>query len=86
MYGAVSALAKKAVAVSRACQVLEVSRAGYYALRRRRPDPLKQAKQQTYVRAAFERSGRSYGSRRIAQDVSKMGVKIGRHRARTLMR
>ncbi len=86
MYDAVSALAKKAVPVSRACRVLEVSRAGYYAHRRRRPVDLKHAKQRAYVQAAFERSGRTYGSRRIAQDVSQMGEKIGRYRARTLMR
>lgn len=85
-YHAVTALRKKAVSISRACQVLGVSRAGYYAHLQKRPTEAKRVKQEAYVRAAFEGSGRSYGSRRVAQAVSARGVKIGRYRARTLMR
>ncbi len=86
MYRAVTALQKEAISISRACRVLGVSRAGYYAHRQRRPSEAARARQQTYVRAAFERSGHSYGSRRIVQAVMAQGVKIGRHRVRTLMR
>jgi putative transposase len=86
MYEAVSALAKKAVPVSQACRALEVSRAGFYAHRRRPAQTPRQARERVHVRAAFERSGRSYGSRRLAQAVSRSGTTMGRHRARTLMR
>jgi len=46
----------------------------------------KASRQAVYVRAAFEASGRTYGNRRVAQDLDKQGMKIGRYRARTLMR
>ena len=87
IYRVVTALQKEAVSISRACRVLGVSRAGYYAHGQRSPRTTARARQEeVHVRAAFEGSGRSYGSRRIAQAVSVQGVKIGRHRARTLMR
>lgn len=86
IYHAVSALEKEAVAVSRACRVLGASRAGYYAHRRGRPVNVERNRQQIHVRAAFEASGRTYGSRRVALDLGRQGVKIGRYRARTLMR
>lgn len=86
IYHAVSALEKEAVAISRACRVLGVSRAGYYAHRRSRPVNAERNRQQLHVRAAFEASGRTYGSRRVVLDLGRQGVKIGRYRARTLMR
>lgn len=86
IYRVVTALQKEAVSISRACQVLNVSRAGYYAHRQRGRGDTTRARQEVHVRAAFEGSGRSYGSRRVAQAVSAQGVKIGRYRARTLMR
>lgn len=86
MYRAVTALQKEAISISRACRVLGVSRAGYYAHRQRRQGKAARSSQRAYVRAAFERSGHSYGSRRIVQAVMAQGVKIGRHRVRTLMR
>lgn len=84
IYHAVSALQKKAVSISRACRVLGVSRAGYYANRQRRSDT--RIRERAYVRAAFEGSGQTYGSRRVALAVQQQGIKIGRYRARTLMR
>lgn len=86
IYHVVSALEKEAVAISRACRVLGASRAGYYTHRRGRPVNAERNRQQLHVRAAFEASGRTYGSRRIASDLGKQGEKIGRHRVRTLMR
>ncbi|WNG68978.1 IS3 family transposase [Cupriavidus gilardii] len=86
MYHAVSGLQKEAIPLSRACLALGVSRAGYYAFLRRPGGDAKRTRQMVYVRAAFEASGRTYGSRRVARDVSRQGVKIGRYRARTLMR
>ncbi|MHA7680566.1 IS3 family transposase [Cupriavidus sp. PET2-C1] len=86
IYRVVTALQKEAISISRACRVLSVSRAGYYAHRQRGPGDMARARQEVHVRAAFEGSGRSYGSRRVAQAVSAQGVKIGRYRARALMR
>ena len=85
IYRVVTALQKEAIPISRACRVLSVSRAGYYAHRQRRADDPVRMRQEVHVRAAFEGSGRSYGSRRVAQAVSAQGVKIGRYRARTLI-
>jgi len=86
IYHAVNALEKEAVAISRACRVLGVSRAGYYAHGRSRPVNAERNRQQLHVRAAFEASGRTYGSRRVMLDLGRQGIKIGRYRARTLMR
>lgn len=86
IYRVVSGLQKEAISISRACRVLGVSRAGYYAAGRGSASQSKTSRQAVYVRAAFEASGRTYGSRRVASDLGKQGVKIGRYRARTLMR
>jgi transposase InsO family protein len=86
IYHVVTALQKEAISISRACRVLGVSRAGYYAHRQRPSRDTARTRHEVHVRAAFEGSGRSYGSRRVAQAVSAQGVKIGRYRARTLMR
>jgi len=86
IYRVVSGLQKEAISISRACRVLGVSRAGYYAAGRAPATKEKALRQAVYVRAAFEASGRTYGSRRVAQDLDKQGLKIGRYRARTLMR
>lgn len=86
IYRVVSGLQKEAISISRACRVLGVSRAGFYAAGGEPASQTKTSRQAVYVRAAFEASGRTYGSRRVAQDLDKQGVKIGRYRARTLMR
>jgi transposase InsO family protein len=39
-----------------------------------------------HAKAAFEASGRSYGSRRLSQALKARELAIGRHRSRTLMR
>jgi len=86
IYCVISGLQKEAISISRACRVLGVSRAGYYADRRESTGNAKASRQAVYVRAAFEASGRTYGSRRVALALGKEGMKIGRYRARTLMR
>jgi len=80
----VAHLQQKAFTVSHICRVLGVSRSGYYAHRRRTASP-RTLREQVYVRSAFKASGSTYGSRRIAQAVSAQGLRMGRHRARTLM-
>ena len=80
----VAYLQQKAFTISHICRVLGVSRSGYYA-HRRRSVSTKTLREQVYVRSAFKASGSTYGSRRIAQAVSAHGLRMGRHRARTLM-
>lgn len=38
------------------------------------------------LRSVFEASGRSYGSRRLRQELAGQGIEIGRHRVRSLMK
>lgn len=70
------------------CSVLEVSRSGYYAWRRRPPSKRAQeAEQITVAIHAAHRSGRgSYGSPRVTKELKSQGVQVGRHRVARLMR
>ena len=72
-------------AVTQACRVLDVSRSGYYAARVRAKAPVICA---TTVRlkAAFNASQRSYGSRRLVSTLQGQNIKIGRYKVRRLMR
>jgi putative transposase len=86
-YRVVAQLQQEAVAVSRACELLGVSRSGYYASRRAAGrtsagDLLARAR----VKAAFASSGASYGSRRVREAVRAQGLPIGRFKVRRLMR
>ena len=91
-YQLVDDLQKKAsptVTVSQACQVLEISRSGYYANRathkQRMVEPLVCATS-VHLKAAFAASHKAYGSRRLQTAMAERGLTIGRHRVRTLMR
>ena len=91
-YRLVEDLQKKAcpkVAVSQACQVLGVSRSGYYAnaaaLKQRLTAPLV-CSASVHLKAAFAASHRAYGSRRLTTAMAERGLFMGRHRVRTLMR
>jgi transposase InsO family protein len=67
------------------CRVLEVSRAGYYAWRRR-PESARSRQDRgliVEVRAIHERTRKSYGSPRIAEELKG---RCGRHRVARLMR
>ena len=77
--------AKKA-SVSQCCRVLGVSRSGFYAARQRLRAPKQTSPLVVHAKAAFEASGRSYGSRRLSAALRAKGLKVGRHRARQLMR
>lgn len=70
------------------CEVLDVSRSGFYAWltrpesRRRRTDAvLTQA-----IRGSFVQSDRTYGARRVWHDVLAAGHRCGLHRIERLMR
>ena len=85
-YQLVEQLQKKAVSVTQACRVLQVSQSGYYAARiRSRQAPVACA-DSVHLKAAFAASGRADRSRRLCAALQKQGVTIGRHRVRTLMR
>lgn len=70
------------------CEVLGVSRSGFYAWCNReqsahdRDDRLLKA----HVKVAFEKSKRSYGSPRIKEELRGCGIEVGRHRVARLMR
>ena len=72
--------------ISRLCQLLEVSRSGYYAARRRQRRPRTPCPQGIALAAAFHASGGSYGSRRLSAALKAQGMPVGRYRARSLMR
>jgi len=71
--------------VSQACRVLDVSRSGYYAARKRVKTPLVCATT-VHLKAAFNASQRSYGSRRLVSTLQGQDIKIGRYKVRRLMR
>jgi putative transposase len=86
-YRVVAGLQQEAVAVSRACELLEVSRSGYYASRRAaRQASTRDLLAHAHVKAAFITSGASYGSRRVREAVRAQGLRIGRFKVRRLMR
>lgn len=72
--------------VSQWCRVLDVSRSGFYAARQRRTSPQRDSLLNVQAKAAFESSGKSYGSRRLSAALKAQGLAVGRQRARTLMR
>jgi len=68
------------------CEVLEVSRSGYYGFLRRRRDSIRQADLIARIREVHRRSRYTYGSRRIMHQLRRDGLVIGRYRVRRLMR
>ena len=79
-------LQMKAVTVSQACRILEVSRSGYYTAAKRHSTAPVVCAASVHLKAAFAASGRTYGSRRLRAAVHMSGVTMGRHKVRSLMR
>ena len=70
------------------CQVLGVSRSGYYRFLKGETyncSPLKEKKQWA-LRIAFKRHKSRYGSRRLRAELADEGMKMGRHQIRKTMR
>lgn len=70
------------------CDMLGVSRSGFYAWRTR-PESARSrtdAGISTAMRASFVLSDRTYGARRILRDLRAAGVRIGLHHVERLMR
>jgi transposase InsO family protein len=86
MYQCIDQLQQKAEVVASLCRLLNVSRSGYYASRRRASGPVRVCAVTAHLQAAFAASGRSYGSRRLRVALHNRGILIGRYRIRTLMR
>lgn len=85
-YRLIQQWAEKATPVTQTCRLLAVSRAGYYQYRQRLSPPRTDARARTALRAQFEASGRSYGSRRLQHALQQQGYSMGRYRVRRLMR
>jgi putative transposase len=70
------------------CEVLRVSRSGFYAWEQRAPSrrATEDARLQCHVVAAFKASGRTYGSPRLKEELEAQGIRVGRHRVARLMR
>lgn len=85
-YRCVDQLQREAGGIAPICELLGVSRSGYYASRQRLQKPRKISAVETQVVATFMASGRSYGSRRVRAALAVQGTMAGRYRVRTIMR
>jgi len=74
--------------VSRLCTVLGVTRAGYYAWRRRPPSARRQRdlELEPLLQAAFSESLETYGAPRLHAELRARGVRVGKKRVARLMR
>lgn len=77
---------KKAYPVSQLCRAMAMPRSSYYAARRARGRTRCDAAEIARVRRIHQETRHSYGSRRMACELSSLGTPVGRYRARTLMR
>jgi putative transposase len=74
--------------VSRLCSVLGVTRAGYYAWRRRPPSARRRGdlELEQLVRSAFADSLQTYGAPRLHAELRAQGVRVSKKRVARLMR
>jgi putative transposase len=74
--------------VSLLCEVLQVSRQGFYAWRRRKPCQRRQRDERLggHIHQAFQGSDRTYGSPRVLRELRAQGVQTSRKRIARLMR
>jgi len=79
-------LAEKATTVAHGSQLLAISRSGFYSATKRQAAPPKACATRVQLRAVFESTDRSYGSRRLRQALGDQGIRLGRYRVRSLMR
>jgi putative transposase len=76
------------IGVRRMCQLLKVSRSGYYDWKSREPTETdrRQHELTALIEVVFERSRRTYGYRRVAAELARMGRPAGPELVRKLMR
>jgi len=74
--------------VKRMCQVLNVTRSGYYAWQPEKAGPRKLENQVLVeqIYAEYKLSRKTYGSPRIQASLQRQGIACGRHRVARLMR
>lgn len=74
--------------ITRLCGVLEVSKAGYYAWRKRPQSRRARAdlRLKVKIRSVHRKSRRSYGSPRVHEELKAEGIPCGRKRVERLMR
>ena len=74
--------------VKRMCQLLGVTRSGYYAWQPEKADPreLENRVLVEQIRVEYKRSRQTYGSPRIWASLVRQGITCGRHRVARLMR
>jgi len=80
---------KNAYPISLQCQVLGVSRNGYYKYQRclgNRPDDPNHQEMLEWVKDIAKSSGYTYGSRRMKKALNVLGYPVSRNKARKLMR
>jgi putative transposase len=70
------------------CEVLKVSRSGYYAWSTRQPSRRKQANEELLerIRKIHYQSRRLYGSPRITAELNEKGVRCGKNRVARIMK
>lgn len=71
--------------VSVLCRVMEVGRSAFYAWLKKRVD-IRENVLILKAKRIHSQSGRSYGARRISEGLKGEGWKVGRYKARSLMR
>ena len=79
---------KKTWPISLMCQVLGVSRNGYYSYQQRqanKPDDPEHQEMLYWVKRVAESSDDSYGSRRMKEALGALGYPVSRDKARSLM-
>ena len=74
--------------VNQMCQVLDVSRSGYYAWRQRKPSRQAEANVVllTEIKKVHQTSRQTYGSPRVHAALRRQGIACGRNRVARLMR
>lgn len=79
---------KKAYPAALLCDVMQVSRSGFYSWRNREKSPRQQEYERLIpvVQEADKISKHTYGARRIAKEVEELGISCGKTKARTLMK
>jgi transposase InsO family protein len=79
---------KKAYPIALLCDVMRVSRSGYYSWLNREKSPRQREYERLIpvVQEAGKISKHTYGARRMAKEIEAVGVPCGKSKARTLMK
>lgn len=74
--------------VAAMCRLLAVSESGYYAWRKRPPSPRAKANARLVleIKAAHERTRRTYGPERLQSELADEGISVGVHRIKRIRR